>query len=283
MQKPFLKIMLLLTALALFGVVPVRMQDACNTLPPRLMVGGSGQVSFTDGDPLNVRASADRNSEVSGLLPEGTAFDVLDGPTCAGGINWWRVQSGGVSGWIAEAVDNVYLVEPGTSSSASSAPTPLSQGTPFAQWNWGTFVGEGYGSDVGDPLAITLPPTYAGDLPALPVDTSAVLFVENAALNDTQKALLATNGFVVVPAGLKQFMDTYRDSETWNSVPSDYDPNSETITSLGNAYFVTTDSALHALHYIFDNLLTDLEKTALISRLRDMVSLSLDPALTQYQ
>jgi hypothetical protein len=282
MQKHFWANLSLVVVIALLGVVPVRMQDACNTLPPRLTVGGGGSVAFTDGNPLNVRASADRGASVAGLLPEGTAFNVLEGPTCVGDINWWRIQSGDVTGWIAEAVDNVYLVEPGTGS--ISVPTaPLSEGVPFAQWDWKKFVGDGYGSDVGDPLTITPPPVYAGNLPALPVDLNSVLFVQNAALTDNQKALLTQNGFVVVPAGLKQFRDAYDDTENWQSIPSDYDPNTGKSASLGNPYFVTTDSMLHALHYVFDNLLTDLEKGALINHARSMASAALEAASQQYQ
>ncbi len=286
MKKHILSILFLSIILSLVNVVPVRMQGSCNTLPTRLTVGGSGKVSYTDGNPLNVRAQADRSSAVAGVLPEGTGFDVLEGPICAGDINWWRIQSGSVSGWIAEAADNVYLVEPQVKPLPTSAPsTTLSQGVPFATWDWKAFVGDGYGSDTQDPLSITPPPVYAGDLPALPVNLNNVLFVDNAKLNDSQKALLARNGFVVVPAGLKQFDDAYSDTENWNSVPLDYDysGNADNAGKLGNSYFVTTDSMLHALHYIFDNLLTDLEKDALITRVQDMTRISLNTAAEQYQ
>ena len=61
---------------------------------------------------------------------------------------------------------------------------------------------------------------------------------------------MAQNGFVVVPAGFEQFDDAY----------SGFNENN----------FVTTDAMLHSLHYVFDNLLTDLEKDLLFDQTRDM-------------
>jgi hypothetical protein len=286
MKKLTLTTLFLLMALSALNAAPAIMQAACNTLPPRLTVGQGGQVSFTDGQPLNVRASADRSSKVAGLLPEGTPFDVLEGPTCAGDINWWRIQSGAVSGWVAEASNGVYLVEPKARPLPTSAPIPLSQGVPFAAWDWAAFSKDNYGGTLPDPLTITPPAVYAGSLPNLPVDLHNVLFVGDAALKDSQKTLLARNGFVVVPAGFNQFDEGYSDSDTWNSVPANFDFSADPTTQpqpLGNPYFITSDSMLHALHYVFDNLLTDLEREALITRVQNVVTLSLDAAAQQYQ
>jgi len=36
---------------------------------------------------------------------------VLDGPTCAGGFAWWRVNYRGTIGWTVESGDGVYWVE----------------------------------------------------------------------------------------------------------------------------------------------------------------------------
>lgn len=266
---------------------PTFMQTACNTLPARLITGETGRVAFTDGAALNMRTSADRTSDVVGLLPEGMVFDVLEGPVCADDINWWRIQSGDVSGWVAEAAGGVYLIEPytGAAPATPSQPALLSQGRPFSVWDWAAFVGEDYRGETPDPMAINLPAAYAGDLPALPVNLSGVLFVEDAGLNENQRALLIQNGFVVVPAGLPQFSDAYAEfTEEWPTVPNDFDYAAEPSanTSLGHPMFVTTDSMLHALHYIFDNLLTDLERSGLIRRVQNVTRLSLAAAVDQY-
>ena len=45
-------------------------------------------------------------------IPEGSEFLVLEGTTCAGDINWWRVQWTEADGWIAEGADGEYFVAP---------------------------------------------------------------------------------------------------------------------------------------------------------------------------
>jgi hypothetical protein len=285
MRKPGLLFLLLMVAVLGLAWLPAGAQEDCDSLPPRLASGQSGQVAFTDGQPLNVRASADRSSEVVGLLPEGMAFDVLEGPACADDINWWRIRAGEVTGWIAEAADGVYLVEPRVRALPTARPVALSQGAPFTVWDWATFEGDDYRAGLPDPLALTPPPVYAGDMPTLPVDLDNVLFVADANLSDDQRALLAQNGFVVVPAGLAQFDEAYDEyTEEWSTVPGTFDPLADPATQeRGHPIFITTDSMLHALHYIFDNLLTDLEREALIVRVQNVVTLSLNSAIEQYQ
>ena len=50
----------------------------------------------------------------------------------------------------------------------------------------------------------------------LPVDLSDVHFVQDANLNDTQLALLAQNGFVVVPKALTDLTTCTATSKAWN-------------------------------------------------------------------
>ncbi|MFC1960997.1 DUF3160 domain-containing protein, partial [Chloroflexota bacterium] len=144
--------------------------------------------------------------------------------------------------------------------------------TPFAELDWDAFTENGSGTGP-NPLMLTLPPVYAGDLPPLPVDLNAVQFLDDAGLNETQKALLGQNGFVVVPGGFEQFYDAYTGGPAWDTYPENWDGESDVI---GHAYFVTTDAMLHALHYIFENLLTDLERTKFIPIIATEV---LSPAL----
>jgi hypothetical protein len=250
-------ILIWLTMIALLGgMLPLAgssyAQQGCGDAPPpRLLAGGDGMVSFTNGQPLNVRDAALLTAAQVNQLPEGAYFRVITGPVCADSIYWWQIQTGAVYGWIAEGASGEYFVEP----ALPPAPATLASGTgAYSVWNWAALFADYWGGPIPDPKTITLPPVYAGNMPALPVDLTNTLFVEDAALNETQRALLAQNGFVVIPAGFDQFMDAYSFSEEWMSDG----PEGE----VAHAYFVTTDATLHALHFIFDNLLTDLEQNA---------------------
>lgn len=88
------------------------------------MVGQRAQVAVTDGQPLNVRATASRSGTRIGQLAEGSAFDVIDGPVCADGLYWWHIQAPEIAGVIAEGADGVYFVEP----LAEASPTPAHSG-----------------------------------------------------------------------------------------------------------------------------------------------------------
>ncbi|MBI5961773.1 MAG: DUF3160 domain-containing protein [Chloroflexi bacterium] len=272
MGKKQILLTLILTAALLAGLLPPAVpslaQGTCGDAPPpRLLPGGDGMVSFTNGQPLNVRDAAALAAAQLGQLPEGTAFQVISGPVCAENIYWWQIQTSALGGWIAEGASGEYFVEP----ALPPAPMTLAGGTgPFSAWNWAALAADYWNPNVADPKTITLPAAYAGNLPALPVDLTNTLFVNDTGLNDNQRALLAQNGFVVIPAGFDQFLDAYRDpTGTW----LDY---SEDGVSPAHAYFVTTDATLHALHFIFDNLLTDLEQNAFLPIMMDEV---LTPAL----
>ena len=97
---------------------------ACeNGLAQQLEVGMTGWVIPEPPLAVNVR-NAPGGSQVGQIQP-GETFIVLDGPTCAQTFSWWEIESeNGISGWIAEGVDD-YFVEPytavGTSSDAVAA------------------------------------------------------------------------------------------------------------------------------------------------------------------
>lgn len=101
---------LLLLLLTIFS--PLHSLQSDCTLPLQLVADQMGEVRFTDGTPLNVRSAAGRGNEVVGALNEGSRFNVTGGATCAGGINWWPIETNTVTGWIAEAADDVYFVRP---------------------------------------------------------------------------------------------------------------------------------------------------------------------------
>ncbi len=246
---------------------PILAQGGCDNPPPRLEVGRHGIV--TPGLPVRVRAQAGLTGEEVGKLDPGTVFEVVDGPQCADSINWWLVSTLDVYGvWLAEGQDGRYFVEP----YQFVPPTPQAVGVPmtapvitsptvplpavapsdqmptlsdsYAVWDWDAVLASGY-LQAPDPLTLRLPAAYAGDFPSLPVNLDTVRFVTDANLNPAQLALLAQNGFVVIPGGWPQFDQVYND-DTW--------PQAE-----GRGDFITTDAFLHALFLTYQNALMFLE------------------------
>ena len=256
-RSAFLSVTLVIALLGglILPVLPAAAQDDdCEgVMPARLFVGVTGFVTFSDGRPLNVRTEPALAAAQVAQLDEGARFDVVDGEVCADAIRWWRIESGDVNGWIAEGQDGEYFVAPLFAGSGDASTTA------FAAFDWEDFSEIWY-KDSPDPRSIALPAAYAGDLPDLPVDLSGVQFVDDAGLNDAQRALLAQNGFVVVPGGFDQFHRAYHSDDVWRIMPENYKPGADPQSyGYSHAFFITTDATLHALHFIFDNLLTDLE------------------------
>ncbi len=253
----------------LLAALPVGAQGGDCTLPPRLTVGRYAVVT-PQGALLNARQEPGTESALVEQLKAGELLEVLDGPRCIGGLNWWQVNTlmaGAV--WIAEGANGEYWVEPYTfepeppvalnvpmtppvittpqvplpAAVPAERPAVLSGG--FARWDWEAFLADSYTTGP-DPLALQLPDVYAGDFPVPPVNLSEVRFVVDAGLSDAQLALLAQNGFVVVPGGYAQFDQVYTDG-TW--------PQEE-----GKGDFVTTDALLHTLFLTYQNALMFLEQ-----------------------
>ncbi|MEM9954585.1 MAG: hypothetical protein AAF846_23450 [Chloroflexota bacterium] len=92
-------------------------QSNCGTAPtPRLAIEQTARITFTDGTPLNLRA--DPAGTLLTQLDEGTIATVVEGPVCANGYFWWRLEFpslGTISGgWAAEGDANDYYLEPFT-------------------------------------------------------------------------------------------------------------------------------------------------------------------------
>jgi hypothetical protein len=85
--------------------------DCPGALPPRLAVGGQGQV-IPGGGVNNLRAQPSRSAAKIGEIPENAVFSVEDGPACADGLVWWQVNYNGQSGWTVEGQDGTYYLEP---------------------------------------------------------------------------------------------------------------------------------------------------------------------------
>lgn len=86
--------------------------DFCPPAPPSQVTSGMrGRVTYTDGTPLRLRETA--NGTVIRNMEEGTPFDIIGGPICAGGYTWWQLrQDDGITGWAAEGDSDDYYIEP---------------------------------------------------------------------------------------------------------------------------------------------------------------------------
>ncbi len=83
------------------------------SLPARLQVSVQGHVAFTDGTPSRLRAAPGTDGQEITLMPEGTVFGVIGGPSCADGYRWWQIElSDNTVGWAAEADNTAYFLEP---------------------------------------------------------------------------------------------------------------------------------------------------------------------------
>jgi hypothetical protein len=80
-------------------------------LPPRLTIGESGQIVPGSG-VNNLRGSASLDGVKIGEIPENGVFTVKDGPVCAEGISWWKVQYQDLMAWTAESQNGIYFLEP---------------------------------------------------------------------------------------------------------------------------------------------------------------------------
>ena len=76
----------------LFSLRVTHAQSEC-PMPPRLVTGDKGRVTYTDGSPLNVRDAAARSGALVTTLAEGATFDVVAGPVCADGIQWFQIAA----------------------------------------------------------------------------------------------------------------------------------------------------------------------------------------------
>jgi|GEM_PF-3430159 len=81
----------------------------CGGVQSRLYVGLTAQV--TPGFPNNLRAQPGESGQYLGEIPPGFPFEIVGGPQCNSGLQWWQVNYQGTIGWTAEAgsVDDYWL------------------------------------------------------------------------------------------------------------------------------------------------------------------------------
>ncbi len=90
---------------------------ACPGAPPILLsIGKSVMVSLNPPIPSRVRELTRVQAKFLGQIAPGETVTVTDGPRCADGYTWWKVQSAmGLAGWTVEGDNKGYwLVTPAT-------------------------------------------------------------------------------------------------------------------------------------------------------------------------
>ena len=87
---------------------------SCGALPSRLEVGKYAYVNPNPPLPNRVREGPGKQYRVIGKMPPGEAMKVLDGPVCADGWAWWKVETirGSLAGWTAEGDSQGYWLIP---------------------------------------------------------------------------------------------------------------------------------------------------------------------------
>lgn len=78
--------------------------------PTRLVIGERGQV--LPGASNRIRDAASTDGQQIGQIPADGVFNILEGPVCANGFNWWRVDYDGTIGWTVEGDNDDFFVEP---------------------------------------------------------------------------------------------------------------------------------------------------------------------------
>ncbi len=93
-------------------------EDALNApvcAPPLpLTIGSDGYVNYTDHKPKNLRSGPSNESQLVATLLDGIGFQIIAGPVCADGYNWWQISilsRPDVTGWLAEGGPDAYWIQ----------------------------------------------------------------------------------------------------------------------------------------------------------------------------
>jgi len=84
-------------------------------LPPRMVPGETGRITFSPPLPSNVRSQPRRlPNNIIGKLQPGQQFRVVSGPVCDEDLKWrwWLVRTTTLEGWVAEGKPGEYWMEP---------------------------------------------------------------------------------------------------------------------------------------------------------------------------
>ncbi len=93
--------------------IPMQAQNrvVCPDAPAsRLVVGQEATVLPAAG--INLRDRPGLNTNRIDIIGQGVRVRVLEGPLCAAGFAWWRIDANGARGWTAEGLTEGYWLEP---------------------------------------------------------------------------------------------------------------------------------------------------------------------------
>jgi hypothetical protein len=96
---------------------PLAQHPDCSSGWTRLAGVSQARVTGDTTTPNRVRSEPSRAAELVGLLEPGTTVRLLEGPVCAEGLVFWKVQHPslpGGAGWTAEGDGSEYWLEPHT-------------------------------------------------------------------------------------------------------------------------------------------------------------------------
>ena len=90
--------------------------SGCGSGWSQLEIGMYASVSdANEGDPNRVRSGPSQADEVITQVYAGTPLKIIDGPVCAGGLVFWKVEHQSIpggAGWTAEGDGQDYWLEP---------------------------------------------------------------------------------------------------------------------------------------------------------------------------
>ncbi len=80
----------------------------------RLYPGMTAYVAYDPPLDQRVRKGAGTKYEIVGMMDPGTQFSILDGPKCANGWVWWKIETTDwtLSGWTVEGDESDYWLVP---------------------------------------------------------------------------------------------------------------------------------------------------------------------------
>ena len=97
-----------------FTTVPTSVVANCSGAPQsQLAIGMTARVS--PGTANNLRSQPSTVSSLVTTLPPGLEVDIVGGPICADGYQWWQVKSQQTQGWTVEGNGSSYWLVPAIS------------------------------------------------------------------------------------------------------------------------------------------------------------------------
>lgn len=161
--------------------------------------GDTGRVRYVDRTPKNLRAEPNIDSELLFTLVENVPLEIVSGPVCSEGMNFWQVRvlaSEPVIGWLAEGAPPNYWIRITNDIGAQAVPTrtPRPTGSPVPRGNLAA---------ASPPSLNPSPPTCLTNFQASVVvsNTSPDVTTDNIARVTFRDVLVRTGDVVAVNSG----------------------------------------------------------------------------------